>query len=103
VPAFFEQKRALLTAQLARSSFRVIQSQGTYFTLIDYGQCEPLAGLDDVSAAHKLLEDAGVASIPLTPFYRTPVPHSLLRLCFAKQDSTLKAAAERLCAYDSSR
>jgi methionine transaminase len=37
-----------------------------------------------------------VASIPLAPFYREPVRHSLLRLCFAKQDSTLEQAVERL-------
>jgi methionine aminotransferase len=38
----------------------------------------------------------GVASIPLTPFYREPVKHRLLRLCFAKQDATLARASERL-------
>jgi len=39
-----------------------------------------------------LLEQGGVASIPLTPFYREPVKHRLLRLCFAKQDATLQQA-----------
>ena len=93
---FFERKRALLTAGLAGSTFRVLPSQGTYFTLVDYGQSQLLAGLDDQAAATKLLEEVGVASIPLAPFYREPVRHSLLRLCFAKQDSTLEKAVERL-------
>ena len=93
---FFERKRALLTAGLAGSVFRVLPSQGTYFTLVDYGQSQLLAGLDDQAAATKLLEEVGVASIPLAPFYREPVRHSLLRLCFAKQDSTLERAIERL-------
>jgi methionine transaminase len=93
---FFERKRALLTAGLAGSAFRVLPSQGTYFTLVDYGQSALLAGLDDQAAATKLLEEVGVAAIPLAPFYREPVRHSLLRLCFAKQDATLQKATERL-------
>jgi methionine transaminase len=103
VPAFFARKRELLTRLLAPGPFRVLPSQGTYFSLVDYSQCEPLAGLDDMAAAHKLLEEAGVASIPLTPFYKTPLQHTLLRLCFAKQDATLAAAAERMCSYDNKR
>jgi methionine transaminase len=103
LPAFFTHKRDLLTRLLAPGPFRVVPSQGTCFSLVDYSQCEPLAGLDDMSAAQRLLEEAGVASIPLAPFYRTPPPHSLLRLCFAKQDATLAAAATRLCSYDRKR
>ncbi|MEO8307275.1 MAG: methionine aminotransferase [Pseudomonadota bacterium] len=93
---FFERKRALLTAGLAGTVFRVLPSQGTYFTLVDYGQSQLLAGLDDQEAATRLLEEMGVACIPLAPFYREPVRHSLLRLCFAKQGSTLQQAIERL-------
>jgi methionine transaminase len=94
--AFFERKRALLTQGLAPSAFRVLPAQGTYFTLVDYGGCELLAGLDDAAAAHKLLEEVGVAAIPLAPFYREPVRHTLLRLCFAKHDATLEKAVQRL-------
>jgi methionine aminotransferase len=49
-----------------------------------------------MTAATRLLEQGGVAAIPLAPFYREPVKHSLLRLCFAKQDATLARAIERL-------
>ncbi len=93
---FFARKRALLTEGLAGSAFRVLPAQGTYFTLVDYADCAQLAGLDDMAAATRLLEQGGVAGIPLAPFYRVPVKHSLLRLCFAKQDATLARAIERL-------
>jgi methionine transaminase len=96
LPAFFERKRALLSAGLESSAFRVLPAQGTYFTLVDYSGCELLAGLDDQAAARRLLEEGGVAAIPLAPFYREPVKHSLLRLCFAKQDATLEKAITRL-------
>jgi methionine aminotransferase len=96
LPEFFTRKRQLLTDGLAGSVFRVLPAQGTYFTLIDYADSATLAGLDDTAAATRLLEEAGVASIPLAPFYREPVKHSLLRLCFAKQDATLAQGIGRL-------
>jgi methionine transaminase len=96
LPQFFAHKRQLLTEGLAGTAFRVLPAQGTYFTLVDYADCALLAGLDDAAAATRLLEQGGVASIPLAPFYREPVKHSLLRLCFAKQDTTLAAGIERL-------
>ena len=43
-----------------------------------------------------LTKEAGVAAIPLSVFCADPFPHKLIRLCFAKQESTLLAAAERL-------
>jgi methionine transaminase len=96
LPGFFAHKRQLLTDGLAGSAFRVLPAQGTYFTLVDYSACEALSGLDDATAATTLLEQGGVATIPLAPFYREPVKHSLLRLCFAKQDATLARGVERL-------
>jgi methionine transaminase len=96
LPQFFARKRQLLTKGLAGTVFRVLPAQGTYFTLIDYAACGLLAGLDDGAAATRLLEQGGVAAIPLAPFYREPVKHTLLRLCFAKQDATLAAATDRL-------
>lgn len=96
LPDFFAAKRQLLTDGLAGSAFRVLPAQGTYFTLVDYRECALLAGLGDAEAATRLLEQGGVATIPLAPFYREPVKHTLLRLCFAKQDATLERATGRL-------
>jgi methionine aminotransferase len=38
----------------------------------------------------------GVAAIPLSVFYDAGFEQGLARLCFAKQDTTLLAALERL-------
>ncbi|HYP81448.1 MAG TPA: methionine aminotransferase, partial [Steroidobacteraceae bacterium] len=70
LPGFFAAKRALLTQGLAGSALRVLPSQGSYFTLVDYSGSRTLGALDDVEAARQLLEQGGVAAIPLTPFYR---------------------------------
>jgi methionine aminotransferase len=42
------------------------------------------------------MREAKIATIPLSPFYASPPPMTLLRLCIAKHDATLEAAAERL-------
>jgi methionine aminotransferase len=44
-----------------------------------------------------MVKEGGVAAIPLTPFYDQAPGTHLLRLCFAKSDATMEAAAERLC------
>ncbi len=93
---FFARKRELLAAGLAGTAFTLLPAQGSYFTLVDYSRCAALQGLDDMQAADRLLTQGGVAAIPLSPFYREPPRHTLLRLCVAKQDSTLEAAIDRL-------
>ena len=45
-----------------------------------------------------LVREGGVAAIPLSAFYDSPPPEQrLVRFCFAKSDSVLEQAAERLC------
>ena len=54
------------------------------------------AAEEDGAFAQRLLTEAGVATIPLSPFYERPQPLTFVRLCIAKQDATLDQAAERL-------
>ena len=93
--AFFAAKRKLLTDALAGSGFRSIPAAGTYFQLVDYGA---LTQSSDVDFADRLIREAKVATIPLSPFYADPPRMTLLRLCLAKRDETILSAAERLAA-----
>jgi methionine aminotransferase len=98
---FFGAKRALLLDALAGSGLVLPPAEGSYFQLADYSRLERgLAGLDDVSFTEKLINEAGVAVIPLSPFYREP-PRDLrvVRLCVAKRDDTLAEAGRRISAY----
>ncbi|MEH8017432.1 methionine aminotransferase [Rheinheimera muenzenbergensis] len=91
---FYQQKRDSFAALLASSRFRLLHCQGTYFQLVDYSA---ISALDDVAFCRWLTIEHKVAAIPLSVFYQTP-PHSrIIRFCFAKQHSTLQAAAEALC------
>ena len=45
-----------------------------------------------------LTREHGVATIPVSVFYREPPKDlRLVRFCFAKREETLRQAAERLC------
>jgi methionine transaminase len=100
VGAFFSAKRDLLRAQLADSGLQMPPAQGSYFQLADYGQLAGVASLNDVEFTEKLINDAGVAVIPLSPFYREPPANMrIVRLCVAKLDQTLVEAGSRISAY----
>jgi methionine transaminase len=93
---FFAAKRDRLRAALRDSGFELPAAQGTYFQLLGFGA---LAPPDDLAFAERLLTEAGVATIPLSPFYATAVRMPFLRLCIAKRDTTLDEAAHRLLAF----
>lgn len=93
LPEFYRARRDLFINALSASRLEILPSEGTYFLLADYSA---ISNLDDVSFCQWLTREAGVAAIPLSVFCADPFPHKLIRLCFAKQESTLLAAAERL-------
>jgi methionine aminotransferase len=94
--AFFQAKRDLLSGLMRGSALEPLPAAGTYFQLLDYGA---LSQEDDMKFADRLIREAKVAVIPLSPFYAQPPRMTLVRLCIAKRDETLRAAAERLTAF----
>jgi methionine aminotransferase len=101
VAAFFSAKRDLLRERLKTSGFSMPPAEGSYFQLADYSAIDDCS---DVEFTERLVNDAGVAVIPLSPFYREPPPGMrIVRLCVAKQDATLIQAAERICGYTQGR
>lgn len=92
--AFYQRKRDHFIRLLKGSRFTLTPSGGTYFQLLDYGA---ITRERDVDLAKRWTAEVGVASIPLSVFYQQPPPQTLLRFCFAKDDSTLEKAAELLC------
>ncbi|MCS2150585.1 pyridoxal phosphate-dependent aminotransferase [Scandinavium manionii] len=94
LPDFYRARRDLFIEALGNSRLEILPCEGTYFLLADYSA---ISSLDDVSFCQWLTTEVGVAAIPLSVFCADPFPHKLIRLCFAKQESTLLAAAERLC------
>jgi methionine aminotransferase len=93
---FFQAKRDRLRDALAPSGFALPPAQGTYFQLLDFS---PLCDLNDLQFAERLLTEAGIATIPLSPFYAQPPRLPFVRLCVAKRDETLDEGAARLNAF----
>jgi methionine aminotransferase len=91
--AFYQSKRDLFLDRLRDSRFSWRPAAGTYFQLLDYSA---ISDEEDATFADILLRKAGVASIPVSPFYSSPPKLRVLRFCFAKNESTLEEAAERL-------
>jgi len=96
LPAFFQEKRDRVRNALERSGFRLPAAQGTYFQLLDFSEFAPPG---DIGFAEKLLTEAGVATIPLSPFYAKAPALSVVRLCIAKRDVTLDEAVLRINAF----
>jgi methionine transaminase len=94
LPAFYQARRDRFRTLLAGSKFQLLPVKGAYFQLVDYSR---ISDKDDLTFCEWLTREAGVAAIPVSAFYETPPEARLIRLCFAKSDETLVAAAERLC------
>ena len=73
------------------SRFKLLPSAGTYFQLADYSR---ISDKTDTGFANWMTQKKGVAVIPLSPFYKDPPDSKMIRFCFAKQDETLKQAAD---------
>jgi methionine transaminase len=93
LPAFYQERRDYFLGLLAATRFRPLRAAGTYFQLADYGA---ISALPDVEFARWLTIEHGVATIPVSVFYQQPPDARLVRFCFAKENATLDAAAERL-------
>lgn len=90
----FERSRDRFAEGLRAIGFPVLDCQGTYFLNVDL---KPL-GLneDDEAFCRRLVAEHKVAAIPVSAFYAAEPIRSVIRFCFAKHDSTLDAALDRL-------
>ena len=94
IEKMYQQKRDYFAGLLKGSRFRLLPCSGSYFQLADYSA---VSSEKDTDFAARLTKEHGVAAIPVSVFYKNGSGQNLLRFCFAKEESTLKKAAERLC------
>ncbi|MGZ9275857.1 MAG: aminotransferase class I/II-fold pyridoxal phosphate-dependent enzyme [Candidatus Limnocylindrales bacterium] len=92
--ASYRERRDLLVTALAAAGFRIHQPQGAYYVMTDISD---LTTDDDVTFAHRLIRDPGVAAVPGSSFFSHPdLGRTKLRFAFPKRRETLEAAGERL-------
>jgi methionine aminotransferase len=90
---FYQNKRDIFLAAISNSRFKIIPSNGTYFQLLDYSA---ITDENDVNFAERLVLEHGIAAIPVSVFYNSPLDEKVLRFCFAKKENTLNLAGEIL-------
>jgi methionine aminotransferase len=91
--AFYQKKRDFFLAGIEGSRFKPLPSRGTFFQNLSY---DAISDERDTDLAVRLTREHGVASIPVSVFYREAPGHKVLRFCFAKSEETLARGAEIL-------
>ena len=90
---FMQQKRDYFIKLMQNTRFELLNSSGSYFIGASY---KSISNEDDRSFAIRLTKEFGIATIPLSAFYQDGKDDKVLRFCFAKKESTLEAAVEKL-------
>jgi len=94
LPDFYEQKRDRFMELMKGSRFKGTASKGSFFQLLSY---KDITDENDVDLAARLTKEIGVASIPISVFFKNRRDDKIVRFCFAKKNETLEQAAEKLC------
>ncbi|MDC8002634.1 methionine aminotransferase [Aureisphaera galaxeae] len=93
LPVFYQQKRDALLHLIKDSRFNILPAKGTYFQLLDYSA---ISDEGDVAFAERLTKEHGLATIPTSVFNKNQEDFKQIRVCFAKKEETLTAAANIL-------
>ncbi|HET6781557.1 MAG TPA: aminotransferase, partial [bacterium] len=68
--------------------------RGAYYIMTEFGA---LSAADDVTFAHSLVKDVGVATVPGSSFYHDPaMGRRFIRFAYPKKEETLSEVARRL-------
>lgn len=95
IGGFYQEKRNYFRNLISNSRFELMPCEGTYFQVVSYASISDEA---DVDFCKRLIQEHGVAAIPISTFYADKKDLKLIRFCFAKDNATLEEAAKRLCA-----
>jgi aminotransferase len=90
----FARKRNTINEALERAGFRVYPSRSSFYTWARIPERFEDAG----ELNEYLIREAGVAGVPGSAFMDEPERDVYMRLCFAREDAMLEAAAQRIVA-----
>ncbi|MCL4639197.1 MULTISPECIES: methionine aminotransferase [Olivibacter] len=90
---FFQEKRDFFVNALRSTPFEILPASGSYFLLANY---DKISDKGDLDFTKELTVNYGVATIPLSVFYKNRLDRHYIRFCFAKKHETLEKAVENL-------
>ena len=91
--SFLQHKRDHFAALMQQTKFKALPSHGSYFQLYSY---KGMSEESEKDLAIRITKEYGVATIPVSVFYKQQTDNKVLRFCFAKKESTLEEAVNRL-------
>lgn len=91
--SFMQQKRDYFIDLMRATRFELLNSSGSYFITATYNK---ISEEGDKDFAIRMTKEIGVATIPVSAFYKDGTDNKVIRFCFAKKEGTIKAAVERL-------
>jgi methionine aminotransferase len=95
--SFYQAKRDSFSTGLECTGFKLLPAPATYFQCVNYTKLNiPQAKMSEADFCSWLTTEIRVAAIPVSAFYAKPIESGVIRFCFAKKETTLTAALERL-------
>ncbi|WP_245999566.1 methionine aminotransferase [Paraflavitalea soli] len=88
-----QQKRDYFSGLMKDTRFTPLPSYGSYFQCYQYDR---ISDESDKNFAIRITKEYGIATIPVSAFYQSGKDNKVIRFCFAKKESTLEQAVERL-------
>lgn len=90
---FMQEKRDYFINLMSNTKFRMLDGKGSYFICATY---DKISDEKDADLSIRMTKELGIATIPVSAFYRAGTDNKVIRFCFAKKKETLEAAAEKL-------
>jgi methionine aminotransferase len=91
--SIMQEKRDYFLKLMQQTKFTMLNSSGSYFICAKYDR---ISNEGDKDFAIRITKEYGVATIPVSVFYKNGTDNNVLRFCFSKKKETLGAAVERL-------
>ena len=91
--SFMQKKRDYFRELMKSTPFTCIPSHGSYFECYSYAN---FSNETDMDLAVRLTKDYGITVVPVSAFYKNGEDNKVLRFCFAKKETTLERAVEKL-------
>ena len=88
-----QEKRDHFKELMKQTKFSLQNSYGSYFIC---GTYERISDEGDKDFAIRLTKEYGIATIPVSAFYKNGKDDKVLRFCFSKKNETLEQAVDKL-------
>ena len=91
--SFLQEKRDYFQQLMQATRFTPLPSYGSYFQCYKYDR---ISDESDKDLCIRITKEYGIATIPVSAFYKAGTDNKVIRFCFSKKKETIDAAVERL-------